>query len=175
MHHELVKRHVNEPHDAMKLVPLGVFMSLPSSPHQHDIILHFSCNHWCAIKNSFWINWATSSQHFTVSLHNRKIKIIFSVILVGSKISNEYLIGEWIEWFPCVEHIIPWFWIVYDISNTWKNGTTKILHFRFLHPLSIYKRLKQYFNKITSLCSFPQRIITTSYNHTLTSPILICN
>ena len=36
----LVKRHVNEPHDAMKLVPLGVFMSLPS-PHQHDIILHF--------------------------------------------------------------------------------------------------------------------------------------
>jgi len=38
--YSLVKRHVNEPHDAMKLVPLGVFMSLPS-PHQHDIILHF--------------------------------------------------------------------------------------------------------------------------------------
>ena len=56
----MVKRHVNEPHDAMKLVPLGVFMSLPASPHQHDIILHFSCNHWCAIKNSFWINWVTA-------------------------------------------------------------------------------------------------------------------
>lgn len=63
--------------------------------------------------------------------------------------------------------------MIYQIHE--KLGQQKILHFRFLHPLSIYKRLKQYFDKITSLCSFPQRIITTSYNHTLTSPILICN
>ena len=48
----MVKRHVNEPHDAMKLVPLGVFMSLPS-PHQHDIILHFV--HGVCIGNIYFL------------------------------------------------------------------------------------------------------------------------
>ena len=51
------KRHVNEPHDARKLVPLGVFMSLPSLAT--NMKLYCTFHTWCVrrkigLRIKFW-------------------------------------------------------------------------------------------------------------------------